>query len=273
MADPGSRKGFAKVFAAPVKAVVAACLMLCVQIIVKTPDAKAEDTFPKLNLLTEEWKPYHYTEDGRVTGQTVDLLIEILQKVGSNQGRDDIVVLPWARAYRQAQAEPNTILFSTSRTTEREKLFKWAGPILKFESFFIGKKSRNFKIERSEDLHDYKVGVIIDSASALMAKRHGIPDENTTVNSEGIINVRMLDAGRIDFIPIQWENFARLATQAGIDPENYEPVFLAATVRLNFAFNLETPDWVVDRFQAAFEDILASRKREDETEDPIREVN
>ena len=273
MAHSRSRKGFAKDWLLRLAAVVAVWPVMFNAPAFDVPAVHAETAFPQLNLLTEEWKPYHYLEDGEVKGQTADLLVEILGKVGSTQGREDIVVLPWARAYRQAQVEPNTVLFSTSRTPERENLFKWAGPILKFESHFIGKKAREFNIETSEDLHDYKVGVIIDSASALMAKRHGIPEENTTVNSEGIINVRMLDAGRIDFIPIQWENFARLATNAGVDPSEYEPVFLASTVQLNFAFNLETPDWVVDRFQTAFEDIVASREQEDGSGDTVREVN
>ncbi|MCK7614144.1 substrate-binding periplasmic protein [Roseibium sediminicola] len=256
------------------EAVAVACLILFAAPAFTLPAAaQAETAFPDLTFLTEEWKPYHYLEDGVVKGQTIDLLVGILRKVGSTQGRDDVVVLPWARAYRQAQQEPNTVLFSTSRTPEREKLFKWAGPILKFESYFIGKKEKNFNIQKSEDLHQYKVGVVIDSASAIFAKRHGIPEANTTFNSEGILNIRMLDAGRIDFIPIQWANFERLATRAGVDPSDYEPVFLADTVQLNFAFNLDTPDWVVERFQAAFEELLASKAEADSSDKTGSEVN
>jgi len=272
-ADRKSRKGFATEWAIRLVSAVLACLLLFTAAAVNVPAAQAETDFPELNLLTEEWRPYHFLEDGAVKGQTVDLLVRVLQKVGSKQGREDVVFLPWARAYRQAQAEPNTVLFSTSRTPEREKLFKWAGPILTFESYFIGKKEKNYKIRRSEDLHQYKVGVVIDSASAIFAKRHGIPEANTTFNSQGILNIKMLDAGRIDFIPIQWANFERLATKAGIDPSDYEPVFLADMVQLNFAFNLDTPDWVVERFQEAFEDILASREQEDVSGKTIGEVN
>ncbi len=273
MADPTSRKGFAKSIAVRSKALVLACLFTLIAPTIDQSAAQSETPFPKLQLLTEEWKPYHFMEDGLVKGQTVDLLVSILEKVGSKQGREDIVFLPWARAYRQAQLEPNTVLFSTSRTPEREKLFKWAGPILKFESYFIGKKDRNFNIEKSEDLHQYKVGVVIDSASAIFARRHGIPEENTTFNTQGILNIKMLEAGRIDFIPIQWANFERLATQAGIDPSQYEPVYLADTVRLNFAFSLKTPDQVVERFQAAFREIHELQARENSSDDPKREVN
>jgi len=272
-ADPKARKGVAKGRAMRLEAVIIACLVLFTAPAFKTPAVQAETAFPQLNLLTEEWKPYHYLEDGVVKGQTIDLLVDILQKVGSTQGREDVVFLPWARAYRQAQAVPNTVLFSTSRTPERERLFKWAGPILTFESYFIGKKEKNFKIWTSEDLHQYKVGVVIDSASAIYAKRHGIPEANTTFNTQGILNIKMLDADRIDFIPIQWANFERLAIQAGVAPSDFEPVFLADTVQLNFAFNLDTPDWIVDRFQAAFEDVLASKEQEDGSGNAVGEVN
>ncbi|MHA7774935.1 substrate-binding periplasmic protein [Roseibium sp. M-1] len=271
MADQKTPKGFANNLANLLEAVVVACLIMFTAPAFIPPAAQAE-AFPNLKLLTEEWRPYHYVDDGVAKGQTVDLLVQILRKVGSKQGREDIVVLPWARAYLQAQHEPNTVLFSTSRTPERERLFKWAGPILKFESYFIGKKERNFRIQKSEDLHKYKVGVIIDSASALIAKRHGIPEANTTVNSQGIFNIKMLAADRIDFIPIQWENFERLAAEAGVDPTEYETVFLADTVQLNFAFSLNTPDWVVERFQEAFEEITL-KEQEDSSGESTRELN
>ncbi|WP_155189858.1 substrate-binding periplasmic protein [Roseibium denhamense] len=259
--DLRSLSGAAIGFSARIRAV--ACLLLFAALPLNAPAVQAENIIPDFNLLTEDWKPYHYVEDGKVKGQTVDLLLGILEEIGSSQGREDIVFLPWARAYRQAQTEPNTILFSTGRTENREKLFKWAGPILKFDSYFIGKKKRNFSIETSEDLHQYKVGVVIDGASAALAKRHGIPQENTTFNSEGVLNVKMLAADRIDFIPIQWKNFERLAIEAGIDPLQFEPVFLANTISLNFAFHLDTPDWVVREFQTALDDVLARPGHDD----------
>lgn len=273
MADPKSPKGFAKSTAIRLKTIALVCQIMFIAAVFNAPLSQAETAFPDLQLLTEEWKPHHYVEDGVIKGRTVDLLVNILQRVGSKQGREDIVFLPWARAYRQAQLKPNTVLFSTSRTPEREKLFKWAGPILKFDSYFIGKKGRNYKIQNSEDLHQYKVGVVIDSASAIFAKRHGIPEANTTFNTQGILNIKMLDAGRIDFIPIQWSNFERLATQAGIDPSEFEPVFPAASVHLNFAFSLNTPDLVVERFQAAFNEVLELREQEDGSDKPAQEVN
>ncbi|WP_420414833.1 substrate-binding periplasmic protein [Roseibium sp.] len=255
------------------KKIVVFCLLTVASPIFNLQTAQADTTFPKLNLLTEDWKPYHYVEDGAVKGQTVDLLLNILKKVGSHQGRKDIVVLPWARAFRESQTRPNTVLFSTGRTLEREKLFKWAGPIVEFDSYFIGKKEKNYKIEKSEDLHQYKVGVVIDGASAAFAKRHGIPDANITFNTQGLFNVRMLAADRIDFIPIQWKNFERLANEVGVDPTEYEPVFLANTVSLNFAFNIDTPNWVVERFQTALDELIVLREKEKQFDKANREVN
>ncbi len=271
MSDPKTAKRIVRGLSHRWQAVIAAGLLLTAAVSNASP-VQAETTFPELKLLSEDWKPYHYVEDGVVKGQTADLLDKILEKVGSTQTREDIAFLPWARAFHQAQVDANTVLFSTGRTPERERLFKWAGPILKFDSYFIGKKERNFEIEKSEDLHQYKVGVVIDGASAVFAKRHGIPEENTTFNSQGIFNVKMLAADRIDFIPIQWKNFARLAAKAGIDPSEFEPVFLADTVSLNFAFNLKTADSVVDRFQTALEEVLGLQKQA-KGEAPTREVN
>ena len=37
--------------------------------------------------------------------------------------------LPWARAYTYGLEKPQHCVFSTSRTAEREALFKWVGPV------------------------------------------------------------------------------------------------------------------------------------------------
>lgn len=245
-------KGRANAFLKQAASVVAVWCGLVLVHLLFTPTTQAEDLFPNLNIVTEEWAPYQYTENGQLKGSTVDFLLAILKAAGSRQGREDVQVLPWARAYLRVQNEPNTVLFSTTRTPERENLFKWVGPILKNSTYFIGKKSRNYKIQTSKDLHKYQIGVIIDDASELFAKRHAVPQKHLTRNSRADINIKMLEAGRIDFVVTGWTAFELEARTIGADPSNYERVFLADSSHVSFAFNRNTPDWIIDRFFAAY---------------------
>ncbi len=77
--------------------------------------------------ITEHLPPYQRLHDDfQVTGFTV----EIVKALGEELGDDiTIEVLPWARAYRRAQEEPNVLIFSMYRIPARDKLFKWVGKV------------------------------------------------------------------------------------------------------------------------------------------------
>lgn len=234
-------------------------LSIClVALTLTNSDAKAVEPFPNLQILTEEWPPFQYTDNGELKGKTVGLLTAILKEAGSELGPEDVQVLPWARAYLKVQREPNTVLFSTTRTPERENLFKWVGPILKNDTYFIGKKDRRYNIQKSSDLHGHRVGVIIGDASAMFARRHAIPEQNLTFNSRADINMKMLEADRIDFVVTGWTAFEVEAENAGADLGNYERTFLADSSHVSFAFNLNTPDDMVAKFDAAYETVVAT---------------
>lgn len=81
----------------------------------------------RLVLLTEENPPFNYRDPmtGEVVGSSVELVSEIMTAAGIDY---DIQVLPWRRAFRLAQEQPNTCLFSMNFTEERQPLFKWVTP-------------------------------------------------------------------------------------------------------------------------------------------------
>ncbi|GAB2208908.1 hypothetical protein ROS1_57260 [Roseibium sp. ROS1] len=213
-----------------------------------------------LSFLTEDWPPYQYIENGILKGVTVDLLLAILKEANAEQTLAEIEVVPWARGYSRVKTQPNTVLFSMTRTPEREEMFKWAGPILKNDTYFIGRKDQGIRIAGPADLYQYRFGVIIDDASEMFAKRHGIPSENITKNSRADLNMRMLEAGRIDFVITGWTAFEVEARRAGANPSDYDRFFLADSSEVYFAFSKSTPDRVVTCFEAAFDSVKATGK-------------
>lgn len=94
--------------------------LLC--LLLATP-GKAE----RYQVVTEEWAPYNYRENGRLTGMATD----IVQAIMALNGDDfEIVVLPSMRSTLELRTQPRTIMYSLFRTPEREGLFKWVGPIV-----------------------------------------------------------------------------------------------------------------------------------------------
>ena len=101
-------------------------------IIFSITNGAAEPSSPppgNLTLLTEEYPPYNFRQEGKLTGFAVDLMVLMLEKLDSGIGRDDIKLLPWARGYQIVKTKKNSVLFAMSRTPSRETVFKWVGPI------------------------------------------------------------------------------------------------------------------------------------------------
>ena len=92
-------------------------LLLCL-----TLPVSAEPPAP-LSYLTEAYPPYNYSDDNILRGIAVDLLVSASQHTRQPVSRGEIRLQPWPRAYRTVLNKANTVLFSTTRTEEREKLF------------------------------------------------------------------------------------------------------------------------------------------------------
>lgn len=78
-------------------------------------------------IVTEEWAPYNYIDNGQVTGIAADIVKAIMDITGDNF---EFAVLPSMRTRRILQTQPKTIMNALFRTNEREALYKWVGPIL-----------------------------------------------------------------------------------------------------------------------------------------------
>ncbi|WP_122446074.1 substrate-binding periplasmic protein [Pseudomonas viridiflava] len=78
-------------------------------------------------VVTEEWAPYNYSENGQLTGMTTEIVRAIMKVTGHEF---TIVLAPSMRASHILKMRPRTIMYSMFRTPERELLYKWVGPIL-----------------------------------------------------------------------------------------------------------------------------------------------
>jgi polar amino acid transport system substrate-binding protein len=222
------------------------------------PSASKGIDLPNFRIMTEDWVPYQFEKDGKMIGVAVDLLVLLLERTGSQQGRKDIKMYPWARGYRLLQTQENTILFSTTKTEERENLFKWVGPIFQNYTYLIAKKSKGINISSVKQLQKYKIGTIIDDASELFMKRLGLTLDQLERNINSIDNIKKLNIDRIDFVVSGWAAFENDARSLGVDPDLYETVFEVDSSDVFYAFNRKTPAWIIEKFQSELDKIKHS---------------
>jgi polar amino acid transport system substrate-binding protein len=212
------------------------------------------DAFSRMTYLTEEGKPVNYVENGELKGIAVDLLITVLDRFGANVTTDDIVITDWPTAFNRAQNETNKVLFSTKRLPDREKIFKWAGPILSSKISLFAKKDKNILISGPEDLPKYKIGVIKNSASDSILISLGYPENNLLRGSNAEELFSLLSNDSIDIWSTGSESEWYITEKAG-DANTYESVYTGESADLYYAFSLDIPDSLVKAFQNELDQI------------------
>ena len=218
-------------------------------------------TLDQIQWMTEEFPPLNYTEDSVRKGLFVDVLKAMWAKLGVEKLPEDIEVLPWARSYMLLQNVPGTALFATSRTAQREDLFKWVGPINVQPISIIAKKEKNYDFTSIEavnqQLADARLGgVREDSGSQYFLENAGDPDLLVTV-SGGDLLVKMLEADRVDAIAYLYNVAIHLMKTNNIDTSKYELVYkLKPDAQGWYAFHKDTDQSIIDQLQSAFDELV-----------------
>ncbi len=89
-----------------------------------------------LYVAAEDSPPTGMREHGQIAGRDVDKMAEIMARTGTPWAID---LLPWKRAYAMVQSRADMCVLTTTRTPEREPLFKWVGPTDEVEWQFYGR--------------------------------------------------------------------------------------------------------------------------------------
>jgi len=149
--------------------------------------------------------------------------------------------------------EKNTVLFATARLTERERLFKWVGPIGSDTKVLLAKKDKNLTITGPEDLKNYRIGAIKDDSATQLLLDDGARKEDLVVESTSKQIIEMLQNDSIDAwvyseIAGKW-----LIQDSGANASDYRAAYVLGKIDAYYAFNKETPDSLVQSFQQALD--------------------
>jgi polar amino acid transport system substrate-binding protein len=145
----------------------------------------------QLTIITEEWPPFNYTENGEVTGFSTEIVQHIMKELNVNY---TIKIFPTARIMDILKEGPNIIFFTMLRIPERETLFKWIGPLGEDAIYFFKKKGNTLTIKTLEDAKKVKsiscrhIGLVYT-----ILVNAGFTNLDVTPNSSGIYMKVLLD--------------------------------------------------------------------------------
>ncbi|WP_372930144.1 substrate-binding periplasmic protein, partial [Shewanella putrefaciens] len=198
-----------------------------------------------LNIYTEEWSPISFSVDGKPDGLAVQVVQEIQKRI---KNQDPIKVVPWARGWKMLTEQPNTVLFTMTRTTEREQMFTMIGPVAIGTTNFYALKNSGIKITSLEDAKSAKaIGVYRASVEERILLEQGFT--NIAASSTPLLSAKQLIKHRIDL----WCNANLTApsilTEAGASIDDVESLFTISANHLYIAFSRGTANEVIEQWK------------------------
>ena len=147
-----------------------------------------------LILTTEDAPPTNFSNDGgkTITGSATEIVQDMFKRANVEY---KIAMYPWERAIAMAEQEPNTCVYSTTRTEAREKKFLWVGPVAPNDWVLFAMADSKIELKTLEDAKKYKVGGYRGDAVALFLEEQKFKLDNGANDEQ---SAQKLKNGRIE---------------------------------------------------------------------------
>lgn len=206
-----------------------------------------------LQLLTEDAPPMSFEREGRPEGLAVEVVRELARRLDEPI---ELQLVPWTRAYHLAQKQPDTAVFSTVRTAEREHLFQWVGPLLQGHTRFYSLRSRQLRIETLEEAARVQaIAVPRLWYSYETLKGLGLGNVLGVTGSRQM--VRLLKLGRAQLIATEDLTLAQELAAGGLSLDQVQPQMVIMRSDYYIAFSPRTDSARVRRWQAMLDHLRA----------------
>lgn len=206
-----------------------------------------------LVLLTENFPPYNMAKNGKnfaqdenINGIATDIVREIFKRADITYSLT--LRFPWERIYKLTLEKPGYGVFVMARLPDREKLFKWVGPIGPDDWIMLARADSKITLETLNDARKYKIGAYKGDAIAETLAKQGL---NPIVVLRDQDNARKLVNGQIDLWATGDPAGRYLARQEGVS--GLKTVLRFNSAELYLALNKDVPDETVAKLQAALD--------------------
>ncbi|QVW23671.1 ABC transporter substrate-binding protein [Pseudomonas hormoni] len=215
----------------------------------------AENPDADLVLLTENFPPYNMAKNGKnfaqdenINGIAVDIVREMFKRADITYSLT--LRFPWERIYKLALEKPGYGVFVMARLPDREKLFKWVGPIGPDDWIMLAKADSKISLETLEDARKYKIGAYKGDAIAETLAKQGLKPIVVLRDQD---NAKKLVSGQIDLWATGDPAGRYLARQDGVT--GLKTVLRFNSAELYLALNKDVPDETVAKLQAALDQL------------------
>ncbi len=219
----------------------------------------------KLDLYTDEFPPLQVQVDGQAKGYVVEFVEAIVKDAATEEPMlsHQVQFMPWKRAMRITQHANNALLFSISRTPEREEQYQWIGEVSPYEvAIYRHKDGPTVNPDDLDALKTYRFGFQSGSAFEEVIKAKGFT--NVMPVTFGREAIRLLRGKRVDFAPLVSESYYYRMEQFGFEPEDYVSVMKvdALCKKLWLVTGKSTPPNVVNALKRSYHKLSAQAQLE-----------
>lgn len=222
-----------------------------------TSNPSLQQLHGEMRYLTENYPPANFFEDDKLVGVSVDMLHEIWQRL--DLPKKTIHVVPWARGYREVEQDSNSMLFTMSRTKERDSHFKWVGPVFSSTHVLVAKIKTPIEISKQSDMFNYNVSTVRGDISEKSLKEIDFPNHKMAK----VANVKqaflMLKNDRVELVMLSIHGLHHVLAELHESRNRYKVVWEVNKIGNYYAFNKATPDKLINAFQQVLDSIEPER--------------
>ena len=231
-------------------------------------DAKINE-HQKIHFLTEPLPPISYPSPDRreIFGIGVDIIGHIAKSFGhdykNHAKKQGINIMPWKKAYNIIQNHDNYALFPMLRTQNREKLFKWVGPLVNLDAYFYrSKNAPDFikNITSLEKMNNDKVRIGVVEGYPTHLKLNDLKYKNIFAFGRTSDAMSALRIDRIHFVNNGELFYPFRLAKMGFDAKDFVKTnILTFSSSQYIAFSKNTPDHIIIQWQKALDEMKKTR--------------
>ena len=210
----------------------------------------------KIQVVTETLHPYNYEENGEIKGASTEIVRAVLARAKRDYA---ITLLPWSRAYDEAQNVPNVLIYTIMRLPPRESLFKWIRPLGPPEKTILFRLKSNKTVTPTtlEEARKYTIGTYQNGMNEIILENLNFPMINVAPGIKE--NIAMFFGKRVDMIAFLASALEQHAKMAGHSMDEIEPVLPLYSTTPYMAMSKQTDDAVVRQLQKAYDKLLKEK--------------
>ncbi|GAU75540.1 putative periplasmic binding protein [Fusibacter sp. 3D3] len=160
-----------------------------------------EPNLDHYTIVTGDYEPYVYTENGETKGFEYEIMVKILEEMEVDY---EVQIMSWSRGVYALNSGSAFGIFPYFKTAEREEQYFFSDSLIdatnrKLYFYYYQKEDAPFELNSDEDLKQYKVGAIYGYYYTQIYDELGLEYD---LSIDELECFRKLKEGRIQTVPI-----------------------------------------------------------------------